>query len=461
MAFLPHNQARSARLTEMDREISPPPLKRRKVQTADITEHQDAPHAPGGVLGPKTMITAPTRCIRLFSWNINGVQPFLPASNASITSYFKPVSPKERREGASLFQESTEFQTSLQGIPLRAFLQRHRWPEVVLLQELKISPIDKKTPLTLLSAVNTSLGKQDAPTPENRYTLDVNLPRDKYNARGFGGRLYGVGTLLREDFASQHVANIRHAGWDLEGRVTIVELRPGQTDIVRTDPQVVGDATHVQRGADKPLALVNIYAVNGTTAPYRSPETGKVVGTRHDHKLAVHTRLCDECLSLESRGFSVVVAGDLNIARGTMDGHPSLRTYPRQHCVNRADFNAKFFGDEDIARAEAYTGNGSRKESEAKFDGVDVFRALRGKERRYTYHPTDGDNWGSSCDRVDLIIVSKALLDAGRVVDTDILDSPQERGTSDHVPLWVKIRLDRVVSGKEDSPHLGEGIELP
>lgn len=40
---------------------------------------------------------------------------------------------------------------------------------------------------------------------------------------------------------------------------------------------------------------------------------------------------------------------------------------------------------------------------------------------------------------MDLIIASKDLYGAGRVVGTDILHSPQERGTSDHVPLWVKI----------------------
>lgn len=362
--------------------------------------------------------------VRVFSWNINGIQPFLPAADHTdpqITSFFKPVgqgttTPVRGQSGVSHNVN-----------PLRSFLRRHHWPEVLFLQELKISPSDGKTLAALRSAVNKPLGPDDIPSRGTRYTLDANLPRDKFNARGFGGRLYGVGTLLREDFASRHDAAVRHADWDLEGRVTVVELRR------RSRPREEDPAPHA-----RPLALVNVYAVNGTPAPYRSPGTGRAAGTRHDHKLRVHGRLRDECLRLEGRGFGVVVAGDLNVARGRLDGHPRLRTSPRQHCVNRADFNAKFFGGGDLDGAGAHAGDDGAARGGC-FDGVDVFRALRGRERRYTYHPRGGDEWGTSCDRVDLVVVSRSVFDAGGVVDTDILDSPQERGTSDHVPLWVKL----------------------
>lgn len=412
----------------MDREISPPPLKRRKVAAVESPQdHRDSPEL-------ESMRLKNPHCIRIFSWNVNSIQPFIPASDALITSFFKPVGQTGRREGP-------ETQQASHGNPIRLFLQRHRWPEVVFLQELKISPSDKKTPPALLKLVNTSSGKDDIPTPANTYTLDCNLPRDKYNARGFGSKLYGVGTLIREDFAAQGVAAVRHAKWDFEGRVTIVELRPGHRDTDVATTKHIVNVGNLKDHVDRPLALLNIYAVNGTTAPYRSPETGKVCGTRHDHKLAFHTRLRDESIELESRGFSVVLAGDLNIARGRLDGHPKLRTSPQQHCVNRADFNTKFFGEEDNAQAEAYTGDGSLQGSKVKFDGVDVFRALRGKERRYTYHPRAGHDWGSSCDRVDFILVSKTLYDSSGVVETDIFDSPQERGTSDHVPLWIEIKL--------------------
>lgn len=261
-----------------------------------------------------------------------------------------------------------------------------------------------KTPAAVLSAADTSLGTEDSVTERTRSDLDVNLPRDKHDARGFGGKLYGVGTFLREDFAERHVAAIRHAEWDLEGRVTtIVELRRPQEEPSGIAAGAVESQQEPRMGKKpmsqdpfKPLALLNIYAVNGTSAPYRSPDTGKVIGTRHDHKLRFHERLRDECLDLEKRGFEVVVAGDLNIARGKLDGWPGLRTYPRQHCVNRAHFNAKFFGQEDNARAEAYLGEKPGDASQETnsggggscFDGVDVFRALRGKERREVHLPS-------------------------------------------------------------------------
>ncbi|KAJ4418092.1 hypothetical protein N0V82_005755 [Gnomoniopsis sp. IMI 355080] len=435
----------------MDRDISPPPLKRRRVKDHGVIGEDDSVQEQGGNLKPDSTGPTSARCLRVFSWNINGIQPFLPTSNASITSFFKPVNPKEGNSfGSSVSTQGTAKQSAFVGNPLREFLRRHGWPQIVFLQELKISPLDKKTPTALLSAINTPVDTEDEIKRDRRYTLDVNLPRDKHNARGFGGKLYGVGTLLREDFASEYVEDVRHADWDLEGRITIVELRPGQTNIDVNPTQPIAQVNHYKPSAatTRPLALLNVYAVNGTTAPYRSPHSGQVTGTRHDHKLAFHTRLRNQCLEIESRGFAVVIAGDLNIARGRLDGHPSLRTYPQQHCLNRADFNVKYFGHEDNERAEAYTGELSEasEASKARFDGVDIFRALKGKERRYTYHPRSGDDWGSSCDRVDFIVVSKALFESGRVIKTDILDSPQERGTSDHVPLMVELKLEESLS---------------
>ncbi|KUI59000.1 hypothetical protein VP1G_06226 [Cytospora mali] len=431
----------------MERDISPPPTKRRKLTAVPSSSSNE----PIGIK-PQVMTGGSTRCIRIFSWNINGIQSFLPESTAPITSFFKPTVQQQKRArddepAADISPSRGPLQKTSTNSTLRAFLARHQWPEVLFLQELKINPSDQKTPTALLSTINTSSGSDDPKLPCTTYTLDVNRPRDKFNAKGFGGKLYGVGTILREDFASRHVASIRHAEWDLEGRVSIVELRRPPGD----DDHACDKTTRCQGNGHrpKPLALLNVYAVNGTSAPYKSPESGKIVGTRHDHKLAFHSRLRDECLMLERRGFDVVVAGDLNVARGRLDGHPNLRTWPKQHSLNRADFNAKFFRDEDNRRADAYVGRqgadiGSGKSGdgdEDSFDGVDVFRALRGKTRKYTYHPRSDREWGSNCDRVDLIIFSRSLHTTGRVVDTDIFDTPQERGTSDHVPLWVAVKL--------------------
>lgn len=415
----------------MNRDISPPPTKRRKRNQGSKgkgSSQSEATARPG------------MRYIRICSWNINGVQSFLPSSTAPITSFFKPVPTQLKRtiDGEAPNKASEPRKPPLVGSPLRAFLLRHDWPEVLFLQELKISQRDQKTPTALLSALNTPLGSNDTATIGSRYTLDVNLPRDKFNARGFGGKLYGVGTILREDFASQYAATVRHAEWDLEGRVSIVELQQASEGWPERNNE---SNEHGEKITSRPLALINVYAVNGTSAPYRSPENGQTMGTRHNHKISFHSHLRNECLRLEQRGFDVVVAGDLNVARGRLDGHPNLRTWPRQHCVNRADFNTKFFGKDDNDRAGAYVGENDVDSGEISFQGVDVFRALRGPERKYTYHPRGEGEWGSSCDRVDLIIASKGLYENGGIGDTGILDSPQERGTSDHVPLWVKVKL--------------------
>ncbi|KAL2017095.1 hypothetical protein VTK56DRAFT_2618 [Thermocarpiscus australiensis] len=401
----------------MDRDISPPAVKRRKLAVTSTPSHNS--EAREGTVLAESMCRP--RAIRIFSWNINGIEPYLPPSSLKITSFFKPSNP-DRIQGDRPSQPRTN--------GLRAFLSRHGWPEVLFLQELKVQQANSKILASLSSFLNTPLNADDTLTDDRTYSLDAVLPRDRYNARGFQGKLYGVATILRADFARDHVARVRDVDWDLEGRVSVVELKPG---------------AEAQGGKhNKPLALVNVYAVNGTSAPYRSPRDGRVVGTRHDHKLAFHSRLRDECLALEARGFHVVVAGDLNVARGILDGHPNLRTVPRQHCVNRADFNAKFFGEEDNRRAQAYVGDREREAGRAErcLDAVDVFRAMRGGERRYTYYPRTRD-WGTSCDRVDLILVSKGLWEAGRILETGILDTPQERGLSDHVPFWVEVALGK------------------
>lgn len=429
--------------------MSPPPIKRRRLV---LDEDDDDHHPTKRSKGKDTMATISRsllegvpKTIRVYSWNINGIQPFIPASAAPITSYFRPISRTERDALAS--PPSNDAPNSL-----RAFLSRHNWPEVLFLQELKISPASgARIASALLSSLNTPLGPNDEVTAERSYTVDMVLPRDKYNAKGFQGRLYGVATILRTDFSRKYVSCVREVDWDLEGRINIVETR--------VDEPSPAERTSVTR----PLAFVNVYAVNGTSAPYYSPETGKVTGTRHDHKLAFHSRLRGECLSLEARGFDVVVAGDLNIARGVLDGHPNLRTWPVQHCRNRADFNAKFFGRDDNERARAHVGSVESGPEEAKgegeercFDGVDVFRALHGSERRYTYHLRT-KQWGASCDRVDFIITSRRLWEEGRVWQTGILDSPQERGPSDHVPLWAEIAM--VDKGRDSASKFLLGTE--
>ena len=173
--------------------------------------------------------------------------------------------------------------------------------------------------------------------------------------------------------------------------------------------------------------VINVYAVNGTTYDNRDPSTGKVVGTRHDRKRRFHSLLRNEVDQYENQGWNVVLAGDMNISRTKIDSFPQLRM-GEEHVRNRADFEGKFITDLEM---------------------IDTFRVMRGEERKFTYRPT-GKPWGTGGDRVDMILVSKGLKDY--VEDADILDSEEERGPSDHVPLFVEVAFckDRETSDSID-----------
>jgi hypothetical protein len=121
-------------------------------------------------------------------------------------------------------------------------------------------------------------------------------------------------------------------GWDKEGRISIVHL----TSTTPTANSPLNLALN--------LALINIYAPDGTSNPYPSPLTETILGTRHDRKLAFHKLLMEGCLRLEKDGWRIVIAGGMNIAPERIDGYPNLRTYPHQHVVNRKDFLGRFIG---------------------------------------------------------------------------------------------------------------------
>ena len=250
------------------------------------------------------------------------------------------------------------------------------------------------------------------------YAVHFSLPRDRYNARGFGGKVYGVATLVRSDGMTSD-ASVRKPDWDLEGRVLILELGARRT------------------------VVFNVYAVNGTENAYRNPRTGMVSGTRHERKRAFHAELAGECRGYEERGWWVIVAGDMNVARGPEDGWPGRRM-GEQHVGNRADFERHFTNGEH--------GLGM----------LDSFRELHGGERKYSYR-SRGVEWGASADRVDMVLVSRDAVSsgsdedgkgevktAGALTEADILDDEPSRGPSDHVPLYATIDLSTRCSEKAE-----------
>ena len=279
-----------------------------------------------------------------------------------------------------------------------------------------MAPSDTTTQRALQRVINTPLDSEDDVERVNRrYEAHFALPRDKYNATGFGGKVHGVCTLIRQDVQSpdgdrdgKRESRTKRPDWDLEGRVLLTEI-PCQA-----------------------LVVMNVYAVNGTDYDYRSPTTGKVIGTRHTFKRQFHTHIASTIQSYESHGWGVLLIGDMNISRSPQDSLPQLRI-GEAHVANRADFEKKLIEERGM---------------------LDTFRLVRGGERKYTYRPR-GKTWGEGGDRVDLGLVTPGL--KGRVSGADILDTESERGTSDHVPLFVEIG-GRGKEGQDDEGRVGEKL---
>ena len=195
----------------MDRSISPP-AKRRRLSASPTRPNPEKHTAPD------------LRDLKVMSWNINGISPFL---QPSVASYFKPTS-----------QQISEASTAKAS--LRDFLRRHSWPTLLFLQEVKINPDDTATIRAVEKAVRRSASEpEDAPEYEAHFCL----PSDKFNARGFGRKVYGVCSILRKDFKGHLVSEIRPVSWDSEGRIQVIETKAN----------------------DKipKLAIINVYMVNG------------------------------------------------------------------------------------------------------------------------------------------------------------------------------------------------------
>jgi len=161
------------------------------------------------------------------------------------------------------------------------------------------------------------------------------------------------------------------------------------------------------------LAIVNLYAVNGTSKPYLDPDTGAPRGDRHEHKRRFQTQLLDLAAELRATG-QVVLAGDWNVSRSAADVTPRLRT-EEPHATARAQLNERFATD----------------------GWIDIFRALHPDARRYTWF---GRTRTGALDaaRVDYIVVGAELVP--RVRAAEILDDRRLRPHSDHAPLVLELR---------------------
>ena len=257
---------------------------------------------------------------------------------------------------------SWNVENALRCLPaLPAIVEALGTPEVLCLQELRIRAHDRDA----ITALERALPG---------YRCHCSLPRDPRNVTFRGGRMYGVATYVRGSWQAQVPE------WDREGRVVVV----------RRDR----------------LAVVNVYAVNGTTKPYFD-DAGRVAGDRNDLKRRFQTSVLDLGRALRAEG-AVVLAGDWNVSRTAQDTHPRLRT-EEPHARARAELNARM-ADEGF---------------------VDIWRERHPNERAYTWFNPRAR--GLDAARVDYILVSSDLV--ARVRSAEIL---ARLPSSDHAPVTVE-----------------------
>ncbi len=256
---------------------------------------------------------------------------------------------------------------------LRQIVEGIGIPDVLMLQEVKVRPQD----VSIVKQLTTLLPG---------YTCHTSLCRDSKNVTFRGGRAYGVATYIRDEHTIDRAWSPE---WDREGRVVVVEI---------------GD-----------LAILNLYAVNGTNKRYWDHELGRYEGDRHAFKRRVQALLIEEGKKLEERKKQLVFGGDFNVTRTWFDTHPRLRT-EEPHALARAHLNDVLIPSLDV---------------------VDVFRELYPDEPKYTWFVPNARTLDAA--RVDYFLVSRSLLP--RVEDAGIEEEHANRFGSDHAPLWLRLRM--------------------
>lgn len=244
-------------------------------------------------------------------------------------------------------------------------------PDVLCVQEVRVRPCDAE----LVAAMEGALPG---------YVCHHALADDPRNVTFRGGRMYGVATYARRALGAVALPS---PAWDREGRVAAIEL-PAEG-----------------------IAVLNVYAVNGTDKPYFDHALGRVEGDRHAYKQRFIHDLAGYAQTFRDRGLRLVLAGDWNVSRAPIDATPRLRT-EEPHATARRRFNEEFIPSLDLA---------------------DVFRELHTAERAYTWRNQHARRLDAA--RVDIVLVSRELRE--RVVEASIGD---EGLGSDHVPVALHLR---------------------
>lgn len=247
-------------------------------------------------------------------------------------------------------------------------------PDVLCLQEVRLRERD---------AGDLVLAAEALPG----FSLTMSLADDPQNARFRGGRTYGVATYARSALGP---AALERESWDREGRVTTVLLPEAN------------------------LAVVNVYAVNGTAKPYWDHELGAFAGDRHAWKRRFHERVAALGRSLKARGHDLLLIGDWNVTQERIDTTPRLRT-EEPHATSRRHFRETVVEGLDV---------------------VDVFRALHPEARAYTWFNRFARTRLDAA-RVDYALLSRSRLDG--VVRATIDEALVHELGSDHAPLHIEL----------------------
>lgn len=178
--------------------------------------------------------------------------------------------------------------------------------------------------------------------------------------------------------------------WDLEGRICVTLL------------------------ASRRCALVNVYAVNGTSRAHWNNERNAFEGDRHAFKQMFIERLGRELVQKPFEGLRLILVGDWNVSRARIDVTPRLRI-EEPHATARRRFNDEFMTTLDLA---------------------DVFRERNPEARAFTWFNRRARHPDAA--RVDYALVASELVP--RVTDAEILSAPNLRVGSDHAPISIAIR---------------------
>jgi exodeoxyribonuclease-3 len=241
-------------------------------------------------------------------------------------------------------------------------------PDVLLLQEVKLRPRDSD----LVAQMREALPG---------YTCHAALADDPKNVTYRGGRAYGVATYVRDGLGK---VAAQAPGWDREGRVLVTV--------------VAG------------LAIVNLYAVNGTAKPYFDPDSGEARGTRHSHKRFVQDQVFVLAEQLREFG-GVIVGGDWNVSRAKLDVHPRLRA-EEPHATHRAELNAHL----------------------ERTGFVDAYRHLHPEAKAYTWY---AKKYALDAARVDYLVISPDLVP--RLREATVEDRPARSSGSDHAAITIEL----------------------